>query len=148
MFSKESFQFVFFFPWALSLPPVCLLSERILPFARDLCWIWWLSHLSFLCSLPVSLFFFSVPCPLSYTDIAQITPLLPGARRSKSTTTATVWRGRRTRRRCCCGRTSQTTTCRSASPRPPAQTAASPRATAKLPIQWVLSSSPSFLKLM
>lgn len=84
---------------------------------------------------------------LSHTDIVQITPLLPGARRSTSTTTVTVWRGRKTRRPCCCGRISQTTTCRARSPRGPAQPPAPVMAVEKLSIQYDKKDRIHFLDI-
>lgn len=84
-----------------------------------------------------SLVLFRPPVLAPHADIVQITPLLPGARLSRSTTTATVWRGRKTRRPCCCGRTSQITTCRAPSLWQPAPTAAPATASARRPIRWV-----------
>lgn len=108
-------------------------------------------YVGFYAFLHLSLSFPFHSLTLSYTDIVQITPLLPGVRRSKSTTTATVWRGRKTRRLSCCGKTSRTTTCHTPSRRRRAQPPAPVRAPAKLRIQWVLCAfkwfdSMGFLK--
>lgn len=51
----------------------------------------------------------SSPTPPVFVELAQITALSPGGRRSSLTMTVTVWPGRRLKRLCSCGRTLPTT---------------------------------------
>lgn len=84
------------------------------------------------CLLFLCAFFPSLSFP-SRADIAQITHLLLGGRRLRSTMTVTVWRGRRTTIRCCYGKISPTTTYPAPSPTAPALSTA----TETLKKRWV-----------
>lgn len=56
--------------------------------------------------MELALGFLSLPSPTPpvFVELAQISALSPGGRRSSSMTTVTVWPGRRLKRRCSCGR--------------------------------------------